>query len=115
MPDERPDGLRERLEALRDRIRSRERDFSDTTVWACQSDSRWHADEFREWADELSALLRSVPMSPEGQEGAPTCPSCGSTKQERIVGLWLCNDCGHEWDNPSRPSTASAPAGHDKL
>lgn len=26
------------------------------------------------------------------------CPQCGSPKRERIVGLWLCQCCGHEWE-----------------
>jgi deoxycytidylate deaminase len=39
--------------------------------------------------------LASQPTPPAGLK----CPSCGSLKQERIAGLWLCQFCGHEWDD----------------
>jgi hypothetical protein len=26
------------------------------------------------------------------------CPHCKSGNLERIAGLWLCQQCGHEWD-----------------
>jgi ribosomal protein L37AE/L43A len=51
-----------------------------------------------DWADEVAtqvALLESAPTPPPRK-----CPKCSSEKQERIAGLWLCNACGHEWDDP---------------
>lgn len=34
-----------------------------------------------------------------------TCQSCGTTTPERIAGLWICQACGHEWDD-GQPSPA---------
>jgi hypothetical protein len=33
-----------------------------------------------------------------------SCPNCDSHKQERIAGLWLCQNCGNEWNPAARPA-----------
>jgi ribosomal protein L37AE/L43A len=54
------------------------------------------------------------PVEPSGTTGPADagsharCPSCGSRKQERIAGLWLCNACTHEWDDAYSAPAADA-------
>lgn len=41
------------------------------------------------------------------------CPRCGHPLMERIACLWLCQKCGHEWDDP--PAEASGQALVERL
>lgn len=55
------------LEALVAEIRERQRQNEESRVWACQCESRWHADEYRDWADRLESALRA-PAARSGGE-----------------------------------------------
>ncbi len=48
------------------------------------------------------AMNMSAP--PERVSEGIRCPECRSSYPERIAGLWLCNNCGHEWDDAARPA-----------
>lgn len=48
--------------------------------------------------ERLDTASPSPPVTQEQRR----CPQCGSANQERIAALWLCQVCGHEW-NDSAP------------
>jgi hypothetical protein len=47
-------------------------------------------------ANELDDLRSS---SASGPAAVRCCPNCEDVRQERIAGLWLCQACGHEWND----------------
>lgn len=80
--------LVERLQALEAEIRERARQNRESRVWACQTESTWHADEYEQWADELAALSAS------GQEGAAPSPRAECDVQPEG---WRCTrPSGHD-------------------
>lgn len=85
-----------RLRELEAKIRERARDYRNTTVWACESDASWHADEFEAWADELAAALASRAAAPPVSE-LVTC----SLRSPDMVAHLPRLDCQHE--TPERP------------
>jgi hypothetical protein len=135
-----PDGLRERLETLIAEWRARIV-INEQIAVARHADSigtihRHLARARQQDTDELSALLRSVSLSSEGQEGAPTgtipadpdpnCKRCKGSGEESNA-QFKC-PCRWRYTNipvevtdiydavdASSPSTASAPAGQPSL
>jgi hypothetical protein len=86
----------------------------DLTLWAYpQFVSEW----LRGLADRLDTTVRDIGVlratrpRPALPQEPRQCPSCGGEAryQERIAGLWLCNKCGHEWDDPSAARPALGP------
>jgi hypothetical protein len=69
-------------------------------------DTRLDEEEIR----DVLAALRSAPAEPPAPFWV-RCPQCQNPQRERIAGLWLCQACGHEWDDPPSAEPPTTPAG----
>lgn len=59
--------------------------------------NRLEAECFHQHEQFKAAVLAS-----HGSQDQPVrCPKCGAKSPERIAGLWLCQRCRHEWDDPA--------------